>query len=220
MIEETTFNAFSDELKKIAGLADIAKGVGRWAKTAPKWIQTGWEKPVGLYEKATHEVPQMVAGKNVMKKVPLKNEAGEQVWHNRPDATWMGRGNGPQDAPWKDRTGVTKYLPVGDKAIYTGLTAAALPGAMKKEDPQGAGRSRAERVSGLAGSTLGALAGMGAAAHLPMKGLGITRSIIGGLGGSLLGERMATSPFRHSRKAEMPAVAPQQVAPPPVGGAV
>lgn len=203
-MDEILFRSFSDEMKKIAGFGDVAKGVGKWLKTAPEWVSTGWKKPVGLYEKATHEIPHpTVAGK--MKKVPLTDAKGEQVWHDRPDATWMGKGK------------ITSKLPVGDKSIYTGLTAMAVPGALKKEDPQGLERSRAERVSGLAGSTVGALAGMGAMAHLPMKGLGITRSIVGGLGGSILGERMATTPFRH--KAEMPAAVPQQVAP-PVGGTV
>ncbi len=212
MMSELLFRSFSDELQKIAGLADAAKGVGKWLKTAPEWISTGWKKPVGLYEKATHEIPHpTVPGK--MQKVDLKDAAGKQVWHDRPEATWMGRGVTP--GPGINRAGdITKVLPVGDKSIYTGLTALAVPAALKKEDPQGLERSRAERVSGLAGSTVGALAGMGAMAHLPMKGLGITRSIVGGLGGSILGERLATKPFRG--KAEMP---PAQVAP-PVGGPV
>lgn len=206
MIDDITINAFGDEMEKISGMVgDMIKNVGG---TARKWVSTGWKKPAGLFEKATKEAPAMVRGKQVMQHVPLKDAAGKQVWKDRPDATWMGRGSGPQDAPWKDRTGVTKYLPVGDKAILTGITAASIPGTLRKEDPQGLERSRGERFSGLAGGTLGSLAGMGALAHLPFKGFGITRAIIGGIGGGIAGERLATSPYRSARRAEMPAQDP------------
>jgi len=209
MIDNTTLNAFSDELEKISGL------LGDVGRTAKKWVSSGWNKPSGLYEAATHEVPKMVKGAPVMHKgqkvlvrQKLKDEAGKQVWKERPDATWMGRGNNSVDGeaalPWNQRKGVTKYLPVGDKGILTGLTAASLPGALSQQDPHGLDRSRGERVSGLAGGTIGSLMGMGAMAHLPMKRFGIPRAIIGGIGGSIIGERVATAPHRALRKAEMP----------------
>ncbi len=189
MIDDITINAFGDEMEKISGmLGELAKDIGG---TAKKWISTGWNKPSGLFEKATHEIHPTQMGQ-AAKKLPLKDAAGKQVWKERPNASWMGQGP------------ITKHLPVGDKSIVTGLTASAVPAALRKEDEQGLERSRGERVSGLAGGTLGSLAGMGALAHLPMKGLGVTRAIIGGIGGGILGERMATSPYRAARKAQMP----------------
>lgn len=192
MIDNQIIEGFGDELAKIAGL------VGDAGKTMKKWVSTGWNKPAGLFEKA-HQVEGVAKGKPMM-------EAGKQVWKERPDAGWMGQGN------------ITKHLPIGDKSIFTGLTAMQAPAALRKEDETGMERSRTERLSGLAGGTVGSLAGMGALAHMPnpvqwmrgtssgpMKGLGITRAIIGGLGGGILGERMATAPSRMLRKAEMPA---------------
>lgn len=209
MIDNTTLNAFSDELEKISGL------IGDVGRTAKKWVSTGWNKPSGLFERAVHTEGPM-AGKKVL------DSAGKHVWKERPNATWMGRGTNSVDGtpalPWSQRKGVTKYLPVGDKGIVAGLTAASLPGALKEEDPAGAGRSRGERLSGLAGGTVGSLMGMGAMAHLPMKGWGVTRSIIGGLGGSIIGERMATAPSRALRKAQMPAQQAQQAPEPAAGG--
>lgn len=191
MIDDTSINAFGDELAKIAGM------LGNMGQTMRKWVSTGWNKPAGMWEKAVH-----TEGQNKGKKI--LDAAGKQVWHERPDATWMGRGVSKE--PGIHRFGdITRALPVGDKSIVTGITAMSAPAALKKEDPEGIGRSRAERVSGLTGGTVGSLMGMGAMAHLPMKGLGITRSIVGGLGGGIIGERMATGPFRRAR-AELPPV--------------
>jgi len=180
MIDDTTIDAFGDELAKISGM------IGNMGKAITQSVRTGWNKPLGLWEKAKH-VEGPLKGKGVM------DAAGKQVWKKRPDATFMGQGK------------YTKYLPIGDKAINSAVIASGVPGAVAKEDPQGAGRSRAERISGLAGGTIGMLAGQGAMSHIPIKGLGITRSIVGGLGGGIIGERMATGPFRRAR-AEMPPV--------------
>lgn len=222
MIDDITINAFGDELTKIAGL------LGDVGATARKWVNTGWKKPSGLFEKVRHTEGAM-KGKGVI------DDAGKQIWRERPEATWMGRGNnsveGQAALPWSQRKGITKYLPVGDKGITAGVTAMTIPAAISREDPQGMQRSRGERVSGLAGSTIGGLAGMGAMAHLPsnpiswmggakaipMRGLGITRSIIGGIGGSIIGERMATAPHRAMRKVQMPV---QELQDPAVSGGV
>jgi hypothetical protein len=194
MIDNNTIDAFGDELAKIAGM------IGNIGKGITKAISTGWNKPAGIWEKAKH-IEGPLKGKKMM------DSAGKQVWHERPDATWMGRGVSKE--PGIHRFGdVTRALPVGDKSILTGITALGAPAALKKEDPEGIGRSRTERISGLAGGTVGSLMGMGALAHLPMKGLGITRSLVGGLAGGILGERMATSPFRRGR-AELPPVTQQ-----------
>ena len=193
MIDDTIIDAFGDELSKIAGL------IGDTGRALKTFARTGWNKPAGIYEKAKH-MEGALKGKNML------DAAGKQVWHERPDATWFGKGK------------VTRYLPIGDKSIISGITAASIPGAVRKEDDTGQNRSRAERVSGLAGGTLGSVLGMGALAHIPgfrgtgpMKSLGITRAIIGGLGGGILGEHLATKPF-HAGKAQLPPVqsAPEQ----------
>ncbi len=126
-------------------------------------------------------------------------QGGKPAWEAAEKATFMGKGK------------FTKNLPIGDKSITTAITAAALPGALKKEDPMGEGRSRLERLSGLAGSTLGGFAGSGAMSSLPMKKLPVARSIVGAIGGSMLGERLSTAPFRAARaKAEMPVLSDEQ----------
>lgn len=186
MIDDTTIDAFGDELAKIAGM------MGSLGKTMGKFVNTGWNKPMGLWEKAKH-IDGPLKGKKMF------DEAGKQVWHSRPDATFMGQGK------------YTKHLPIGDKTINTAIIGASVPGAVSKEDPEGIGRSRAERISGLAGGTVGMLAGQGAMAHLPMKGLGITRAIAGGLAGGILGERLSTSPFRKARAELPPAPQAEQV---------
>lgn len=207
MIDDTTIDAFGDELAKIAGL------LGSIGQTARKWVSTGWNKPAGLFEKAVH-TEGALKGKKIM------DAAGKQVWHERPDATWLGRGVSKE--PGIHRFGdITRALPVGDKSILTGLTAASAPAALRKEDDAGMERSRSERISGLAGGTVGSLLGMGAAAHIPsfrgtgpMKSWGIARAIAGGLAGGILGEHMASNPFKKAR-AQMPQMqnAPQQQIP-------
>ncbi len=46
--------------------------------------------------------------------------------------------------------------------LNIGLPATQLPGALRKEDPSGQGRTRSERVSRLAAGTLGGMIGTGA----------------------------------------------------------
>jgi hypothetical protein len=83
--------------------------------------------------------------------------------------------------------GLTRHLPVGPKALTVGFTAASLPGALKKEDPSGQGKSRAERLGSLAGSTIG---GIAMAHSIPGSlGAGIAGDYIGGKIGRLVGPR-------------------------------
>lgn len=187
MIDNITLNGFGDEMEKISGL------IGDVGRTAKKWMSTGWNKPAGMFEKVRHT-------EGALKGQKAMDTAGKQVWRERPNATWMGQGK------------ITKHLPVGDKSIVTGLTGMAVPAAVSQEDREGLGRSRSERMSGLAGGTAGSLMGMGALAHLPIKGLGITRAIIGGIGGGIAGERLATAPHRAMRKAQLPTEQPQDPA--------
>lgn len=200
MIDDTTIGAFGDEIEKISGaLADGAKKV---LDTGKKWMSTGWNKPLGLWEKSPLKVGPIPAGSS--KKDAIQAAQKARTWQERPDATWMGKGK------------VTKYLPVGDKSLTTGFTGMMIPAAIRKEDSMGLERSRGERVSGLAGGTVGGLLGMGAMSHLPMKGWGLTRTIAGGVIGGMAGEHAATMPFR--RKAEMPAQ--QMVEQPQMGNGV
>jgi hypothetical protein len=101
---------------------------------------------------------------------------------------WLGK----QDT-WR------RNLPIGGKSIFTGLTAATLPSTLSKRDPLGKQRSRAERVTDLGADLVGGLAGAGAMLSLPGSRGKLTRGIVGGLGGSLLASRVATTPWRRAR---------------------
>ena len=103
---------------------------------------------------------------------------------------WMGQGKYRQ------------YMPIGGKSITVGLTGLAVPGVLKKEDPYGMGRSRAERSTDLGAATVGGLAGTGALMSLPWKGWKGTRALAGGVGGAMLAARLATLPWRRKRKAQ------------------
>lgn len=150
-----------------------------------KAVSRGWHYPAGMWTK------KVVDG-------------GKSAWEPAQKATFMGKGK------------ITKYLPVGDKSFATGVAALGAPSALAKEDPSGQGRSRTERVSGLVGSTLGGFAGAGALGSLsykgnPVKALPVARSLVGAVGGSILGERMATAPSRYARtRAEMPVLSEEQ----------
>ena len=94
--------------------------------------------------------------------------------------------------------GATKYLPVGAKSMALLGTGMMLPYALSKHDPSTMGKSRAERVTGLVGNTLGGLTASGL-----MLGAGVKSPyalIGGGLLGSVAGERLMTSPFALARR--------------------
>jgi len=119
---------------------------------------------------------------------------------------WIGKGwhdpigSGAKGWKWMGKGKYTRHLPIGGKSITVGLTSLAVPGALKKEDPYGMGRSRTERTTDLGASTVGGLAGTGALMSLPWKGWHGTRAIVGGVGGAMLAARLATMPWRRSRK--------------------
>jgi hypothetical protein len=118
---------------------------------------------------------------------------------------WSGGGAGP------NRLG---------KALTVLPAALAMPGALKKEDPTGQGRSRVERLGDVAGQTVGGLAGFGAGQALvnkwglqPAGGAGMNlasragrslgRAGVGmgvGMGASILGQKLFTAPSRMLRK--------------------
>ncbi len=118
---------------------------------------------------------------------------------------------------WWGKGKYTRHLPIGGKSVFVGLTAPAIPGVLRKKDPYGAQRSRAERSVDLGSSVVGGLAGGGAMIGLPMKGWTGTRALVGGVGGAMLAARLATMPWRRRRAARQqaeagnaPQPAPQQ----------
>jgi hypothetical protein len=178
-----TYNAFVDEMEKIAAGAVNLRAVGDVAKRG---------------------------GKRVLDAVREGWHAGADV----PGRGWLGTGY--QASPTDSRLhkviegvtslgGTTKYLPVGPKALTVGFTGLALPGAIKKEDPTGEGKSRLERVGSLAGGTVAGLASakMGL---IPALAIGAGGDIAGGTIGRVL------SPRRRVLQAPPPEAA-QQVAP-------
>jgi hypothetical protein len=112
---------------------------------------------------------------------------------------------------WMGRKGIWKHLPVGGKSLTVGAVGLMTPGVLAKQDPLGRGRSRLERGADLGGDVLGGLAGAGAALSLPGKKWMLLRSIGGGITGSLIGSRVATTPWRVSRaQAARPVLSPEE----------
>lgn len=108
--------------------------------------------------------------------------------------------------------GATKYLPVGAKSLMVAGALGQAQQALKPEDPTGQGRSRLERGVGLAGNLAGGLVGTGA---LLRTGIGkkhpILSSMIGGIGGGMLGEKLVTAPWRDGRNSVGRAYQQQQM---------
>lgn len=132
----------------------------------------------------------------------------KEGWHGTPDneATWFGQGRQirPGMGPWARRFeeltslgGATRALPVGAKSMMllgTGLMARE---ALRPTDPSGRQRSRAERLSGLAGNTVGGLVGSALGNRFSP---GLVGSMVGGIAGSEIGERLTASPFSAMRR--------------------
>lgn len=164
-----TFLAFGDELVKIAFFQKLRKGF-------TQALRDGW-----------HGTQKQI-------------DSGQ-------GATWFGKGriikpgmgaNARRMEEALSLGGLTRALPVGSKslmALGTGLMARE---ALRPQDPSGQQRSRAERVSGLAGNTLGGLAGAGFASRL-VPGSGFIAPIIGGMVGAHTGEKVMTAPFKHQQ---------------------
>lgn len=161
----TMLAAFEDELEKIA----LAK--------------TAFMANVGT--KIVHTVkPALKAGADLMRKG--WNTGGNQTGRFK---GWMGAGKeisattGTAGKIYENVStlgGLTKHLPVGPKALTVGFGALQAKDALKKEDPSGQGRSRAERL----GSTIG-----GTAAGIAGGAMGIPGAIATGIAGDYLGGR-------------------------------
>lgn len=160
----------------------------------------------------------------------------KEGWHGTKDnpQTWLGQGEkitpgmgraGRAVERFTSLGGLTKALPVGGKSLMLLGTLGAARQAMRPVDPTGHDRSRSERVTGLAGNTVGGLVGS-ALAMKAMPGSGILAPMLGGMAGGMVGERLVTSPFRLARShraaqqqpmQEVPPQYYQQMQPPPEG---
>lgn len=100
---------------------------------------------------------------------------------------------------WKGLSGIDKTLTVGLPLATT------VPSLFNKKDQMG--QSRANRIAGTAGNTVGGIVGTGLGNQLAKKvttklpgfagkALGLGASVAGGLTGSLLGEAAAKTPFK------------------------
>lgn len=160
-----TLSSFRDELIKIAGVMD--------------YLHTGWH--------GTEQSPQTWFGQGRQVK-PVANAASAT------GRSQMGRfGRAAEEVT--SLGGLTRALPVGNKSLMLLGTGVMAHQALQKQDPTGQERSRAERLSGLAGNTLGGLVGAGMAAkHFP--GSRFIAPLVGGIGGSILGEKALSAPFR------------------------
>ena len=140
----------------------------------------------------------------------------KEGWHGTKEAPnkWLGEGRSlsPSYAgrAWQEASslgGFTRVLPVGAKSMMALGTGAMIPSAIAKIDPTGHQRSRAERITGLAGNTVGGLAGSVIGSRLSPRFGGL----IGGIGGSILAEKALTKPFVRSRTQAQEASMPEGV---------
>ena len=193
-----SFEAFSEEMVKIAFFRRLAKGFT--SALSEGWHGTGPEGSItrntwfgrGADIKPSYD-PNRWGGKHA----PISAEQIAAGQRYRPTAGTRA---------WEQATslgGLTKALPIGAKSMMAIPTALMAAQALRKRDPSGQERSRSERLSGLAANTVGGLAGSAAAMRL-LKGRGglagaIAAPMIGGMLGSSLAEKTVTAPFRAAR---------------------
>lgn len=132
--------------------------------------------------------------------------------------TWMGQGLNLRPGQGRlGRTveratslgGLTKALPVGAKTMMLAGTGVMAAQALRKQDPTGMERSRAERITGLAGNTAGGLVG----SALGARRFGMLGAIGGGILGGMAGEKVTSAPFAAMRHARMQQPQAQQPVP-------
>lgn len=182
-MNDITFQAFKDEFVKIALYQRLKDGF-------VNALKEGW-----------HGTPEQRA-------------AGEgQTWFGKGRVLKPGMGRlGRMAEEASSLGGLTRALPIGGKSmmlIGTGLMARE---ALKRQDPTGQERSRTERMSGLAGNTIGGLVGSSLAMRA-MPRSSFIAPLVGGLGGGMLGERVMTAPWKHSQNLQQSLA--QQVPVPP-----
>ena len=187
-IDPVSLSAFRNEMEKIAFLRQGFRSAVRAVRGA------------GGQAAASNGARAAEAAREASFVRRMARRPGESV-----PAHWLRKGwnevGGPHGArggwfgaedTWRSK------LPIGGKTLTVGFTGLALPNAVRKEDPAGLGRSRAERLSQLGASTVGGLMGVGALMRDGKIGLG--KSLIGGIGGSMAGEYAASLPFRKARQ--------------------
>ena len=93
--------------------------------------------------------------------------------------------------------GLTGHLPVGPKSMTVGFGALGAKDALKKEDESGQGRSRAERIGSLVGSTTAGIAG---------GAMGLPGAIATGIAGDFAGGRIGRAIKGRTPPAAVPQV--------------
>jgi hypothetical protein len=137
----------------------------------------------------------------------------KEGWHGTKEnpATWFGQGRkitpdmNTRQRMWEEASslgGATKALPIGAKSMMMLGTGLMARDALRPQDPSGRDRSRTERLTGLAGNTVGGLVGSSLASRA-IPGSRFLAPILGGVAGGMLGERVTTAPFRAARNARM-----------------
>lgn len=136
----------------------------------------------------------------------------KEGWHGTKEnpQTWMGKGRqitpnmsrgGRMLEEFTSLGGLTRALPVGSKSMMLLGTGLMARDAMRPQDPTGQQRSRLERMTGLAGNTIGGLMG----STLAMRGApkSFLAPMLGGIAGGMVGERLMAAPFRAARQHRM-----------------
>ncbi len=143
----------------------------------------------------------------------------KEGWHGTPTnpQTWFGRGrvmtpgmNTGQKIMENATSlgGFTRALPIGGKSMMMLGTGLMARDALKPQDPTGRDRSRAERMTGLAGNTVGGLLGSTLLSRAVPSSRFIA-PIVGGIGGGMLGEKVVTKPFKMMRDRQQVQQTPQ-----------
>lgn len=176
-----TFQAFGEELTKIAFLKTIRNGFTQAVKDG--WHGTKAQQAAGM--------GQTWFGKGRQIKPGMSNNA-----RRLEELTSLG--------------GLTRLMPVGNKAMMAMGTAMMAREAIRPDDPTGQQRSVPERVSALAGDTIGGLAGAGLAARLA-PGSNLIAPLVGTMAGSHFGRKVTTAPWAH--KHQQPEQQPQEQMP-------
>ena len=153
----------------------------------------------------------------------------KEGWHGTPESpsTWMGEGMkthpgmsypGKAWQQFSSLGGLTKALPVGAKSLMLLGTGLMARDALKPVDPTGRERSRTERLTGLAGNTVGGLVGSAVGNRIAPGFMG---TIGGGIIGGMAGEKLVAAPFAaHRAGLQQRAAQAQQMQPqyPPTQG--
>jgi hypothetical protein len=206
-----SFEAFADEMVKIAFLKRLAKGFTNalsegWHGVGPEgsmtrntWFGRGADIKPSFDQNRWGGSHAPVDPRSIAAGHRYRPTAGTRAWEQ---VSSLG--------------GLTKALPVGAKSMMAIPTALMAAQALKGHDPSGQERTRSERVTGLAANTVGGLVGSSLAMKA-LKGRGgllgaMAAPMVGGMLGGSLAEKATTAPFRAARAARhvsTPPLSPQ-----------